>query len=64
MVSKPLADKANLNYAHQGHSGVDINVYAAGALSETFHGNFENTFICQTLTNFLGLNLTQEVTKK
>jgi alkaline phosphatase len=53
-----------LNYAHQGHSGVDINVYAAGALSESFHGNFENTFICQTLTNFLGLNLTQEVTKK
>eukprot|EP01080_Neovahlkampfia_damariscottae_P003797 gene3797-6958_t len=42
-ISKPLADKANLKYAHNGHSGVDVNIYAAGALSETFLGNHENT---------------------
>eukprot|EP01080_Neovahlkampfia_damariscottae_P003785 gene3785-6946_t len=57
-VSKPVADKANLKYAHNGHSGVDVNIYAAGAIKEQFFGNLENTQICERLTSFLGLNMT------
>ena len=50
--------KANLKYAHRGHSGVDVNIYSAGVLSNEFRGNLENTAICEKLTSFLGLNMT------
>jgi alkaline phosphatase len=58
LISAPVIKASLINYAHTDHTGVDTNVHAAGVIAKKFLGNTENTFICETISNFLGLNMT------
>jgi len=53
MVSK----RAEIGWATHGHSGLDVNLYAYGAGTESLRGNVENTNIGDFISQYLELNL-------
>jgi len=53
MVSK----RAEIGWATHGHSGLDVNLYAYGAGTESLRGNVENTNIGDFISQYLDLNL-------
>jgi len=61
LISKPISDLAFVNWANIGHTGVDVNVYSMGPLSDKLRGNIENTYICEQVASFLGLDMKQPV---
>lgn len=62
-INKIVNRRARIGWTTHGHSGVDVNLYAAGYQSDKFVGNFENTDISHILADILKLDV-QEITKK
>ncbi|KAF9968264.1 hypothetical protein BGZ73_000202 [Actinomortierella ambigua] len=52
-----VSKRANLGWTTQGHTGVDVNLYAEGSEAERLRGNHENTDIGDFMVSFLDLNL-------
>jgi alkaline phosphatase len=49
------ARRSLLGWSTTGHSGVDVNLYAAGRGAERFRGSLENTQVGQRMAEALGL---------
>ncbi|EPQ29826.1 uncharacterized protein PFL1_02499 [Pseudozyma flocculosa PF-1] len=60
-VRKAIADvsarRAEIGFSTEGHTGVDINVYAHGYDAHKLAGNQENTNIGDFIAGYLGLDL-------
>ncbi|KAG0223555.1 hypothetical protein BGW42_005815, partial [Actinomortierella wolfii] len=52
-----VSKRANLGWTTQGHTGVDVNLYAEGDRAEKLRGNHENTDIGDFIVDYLDLNL-------
>ncbi|KAF9331217.1 hypothetical protein BG006_005938 [Podila minutissima] len=52
-----ISRRANLGWTTMGHTGVDVNLYAAGERIEGLRGNHENTYIGEFMSEYLKVDL-------
>ncbi|KAF9369745.1 hypothetical protein CPB97_003338 [Podila verticillata] len=52
-----ISRRASLGWTTVGHTGVDVNLYAAGERIENLRGNHENTYIGEFMSEFLKVDL-------
>ncbi|KAF8949637.1 hypothetical protein BGZ52_005325, partial [Haplosporangium bisporale] len=52
-----ISRRATLGWTTMGHTGVDVNLYAAGERIENLRGNHENTYIGEFMSEFLKVDL-------
>lgn len=57
-----ISRRAQVGWSTAGHSGVDVNLYAAGYNATGLVGNRENTEIGEHIAHMMGLNLEGEST--
>ncbi len=54
VISEAIARRAFIGWTTNGHTGVDVNLYAFGPGAKRFSGNHDNTFIGRMLFDYLG----------
>lgn len=52
-----ISRRAYLGWTTIGHTGVDVNLYAAGERIENLRGNHENTYVGEFMSEFLKVDL-------
>lgn len=52
-----ISRRAKLGWTTMGHTGVDVNLYAAGERIEGLRGNHENTYIGEFMSEYLKVDL-------
>lgn len=57
ILAEAIARRAILGWTTNGHSAVDVNLYAFGPGQEHFRGHHDNTAIGQLLADLLGFDL-------
>lgn len=62
-VANIISSRANINWAHLKHTGVDVNLYAITPQGVDFKGLKDNTDIAKAIEKYLGLDL-EKITKK
>jgi len=60
-IGRPISNKAYVNWANGQHTGVDVNVYSIGPISNSLRGNIQNTDVCKEVAKYLNLDMTQKV---
>lgn len=56
-LTEAVARRAFIGWTTNGHTGVDVNVFAFGPGATHFYGNYDNTHIGRTLASFLDADL-------
>lgn len=54
-----ISERSRISFSTDGHTGVDVNVYAYGPMSSTFAGNQENLELGQKLARIMNVDLNQ-----
>ena len=57
LLSEIVSRRAVIGWTTNGHTAVDVNLYAFGPGKEVLVGNHENTFVAQAIAELLGLDL-------
>ncbi|KAG0026534.1 hypothetical protein BGZ81_006287 [Podila clonocystis] len=52
-----ISRRASLGWTTMGHTGVDVNLYAAGERIEGLRGNHENTYLGEFMSEYLKVDL-------
>jgi alkaline phosphatase len=55
--------RAVVGWTSDGHTAVDVNLYAFGPGRDAFIGHHDNTHVGQTLARLLGLDLAAMTTR-
>ena len=57
LLSEIVSRRAVVGWTTNGHTAVDVNLYAYGPGQNRFAGNHENTIVAQAIADLLGLDL-------
>lgn len=56
-LARVLSEEGGIDWTTYGHTGVDVQLYAAGAQADQFGGVMDNTEIATKLATAMGLSL-------
>jgi alkaline phosphatase len=57
VLAEIIAERAVIGWTTNGHTAVDVNLYAVGPGREAFVGHYDNTYVGQTLAALWDLDL-------